>query len=428
MKDGTQKNFSATETTVTGEISGLGANKLYSVIVVATKTNFPNFVSEVQKAVASSWIKGITDLNVESGDNDGEIKYSFSATEPTADSYTLYYVTGEKTIDLTRKGQSIGITSALTGKISGLIGETYSVAIVAVKAGLPDVDSGVKRAKTPVSLIPHKYPDLEIKRGGINPYGMHLGAIDHRALAYSFSEIGAVSYTMYFVEGANNNAKAIISTGTAIPVEPKAAGAPGYIGGVSSYDARLATDPKDGTVFVDYVSYTIAPGTPVFDIDKTYSAVVVAKKPGSDLVSDVVPIGLVPNNTLTIPDLPEVYSILPNAPAGRSIRVAVILSGSGLVGIGSAPGRRPKAIGYRQPGTNTFVFNELSPPLDGVYDPATPWTGTANNPIALSDTEKQPNSLMDSRGDGYLRYLPRNTNTNFNVNRFVRTMSQFYRP
>jgi hypothetical protein len=286
-------------------------------------------------------------------------------------------------------------------------------------------------ARAPASLLSYNYPDLEIKRGGINPYGMHLGAVDHRALAYSFSEItDAVTYNLYVVDGTENNAETIIATGTAVPIEPKAADDPGYIGGVSSYDLSLTTDPKDGTVFVDYVSYIIDPGTPVFGFDDTYSVVAVAKKPGSDLVSGVIQIGRVLNNTLTISDLPEVYAILPAAPAGRSIRIAVILSGNGALGIASASGRRPLAVGYRQPGTNTFVFNELSPPLDGVYDPATPWTGTANRPIALSDTEKQPPSTLDGRSDGYLRYLSGSTlnpNVNFNVNRFTRNWNQFFR-
>ncbi|MDR0473915.1 MAG: hypothetical protein LBH43_09640 [Treponema sp.] len=405
---------------LTGVISGLAENELYSVVVVAEKTGLPDFVSEVKQAVASSWIEGITDFNVSPGDNDGEINYSFNATNPPADSYTLYYITGEKSITDTREnGQYITVT-ALTGTITGLIGETYSVVVVAQKALLPDAVSAVKFARAPASLSSYNYPDLKIKRGGINPYGMHLGAVDHRALAYSFSEItGAVAYTLYFVDGTENNAGTIMAAGTAVPVEPKTAGDPGYIGGVNegwevTWYTTASTDKQPGT-YIDTVSYTIDPDAPVFDIDKTYSVVVVAKKPGSDLVSDVIQIGRVPNNTLTITGTTEFpYLTSADMKKGRSIRIAVVLSGSaGSTGLGltSAEARIPLAVGYRQPGSNIFVFYGLTEATaDGVYDPTKPWTATGvTRPVALSDTERQPPSLTDGSGDGHFRYITRGT-------------------
>ena len=44
-------------------------------------------------ATSGDWTKGLTDFQVQEGENPGEIKYRFSATAPVAESYTLYYGT-----------------------------------------------------------------------------------------------------------------------------------------------------------------------------------------------------------------------------------------------------------------------------------------------------------------------------------------------
>jgi hypothetical protein len=94
----------------------------------------------------AGWTQGI-DLSVTEGDNPGEIKYTFTATIPAADSYELCYIKGAKNkADEITTGTKI--TPALSGVISGLEeGETYSVVVVARKAGLEDAISGVKQSK-----------------------------------------------------------------------------------------------------------------------------------------------------------------------------------------------------------------------------------------------------------------------------------------
>lgn len=93
------------------------------------------------------WAKEITDLVVSAGTRYGEINYRFTATEPAADSYELYYIKGAKSeADEITAGPKI--TPQFSGAISGLeAGETYSVVVIAQKSGFEDAISEVKQAK-----------------------------------------------------------------------------------------------------------------------------------------------------------------------------------------------------------------------------------------------------------------------------------------
>ncbi|MDR0291081.1 MAG: hypothetical protein LBI06_09115, partial [Treponema sp.] len=39
----------------------------------------------------SGWAKGLTDFDIQTGGNPGEVKYSFTATDPAATTYNLHY-------------------------------------------------------------------------------------------------------------------------------------------------------------------------------------------------------------------------------------------------------------------------------------------------------------------------------------------------
>ena len=267
----------------------------------------------------------------------------------------------------------------------------------------------------------HTFGSLMVRRGGINPYGMHLGAINHRGLVYSFNATGdfSANYILYFIRGNVTERATIRANGTSVPVRPRTSGEQGFIGGVSRFNIEYGIDLRDNATYLRSFSYDINAGTPVFDIDDTYSVVVVAQRTGhEDMFSDVVQINPVLNNALTISDV------------AAHVRVAVLLTGRGMLQMAGAAGRVPLAVAYRLPGTRTFVFYQVS---NGVYDPTSPLTGNTGNTrhVALSDTERQPVTLTDGSSDGHYRFL---TGTGMLspalhtiVHRMSLTMSQFFR-
>ena len=284
--------------------------------------------------------------------------------------------------------------------------------------------------QVPVEIVQATFP-IDVRRGGVNPYGHHMGAINHRGLAYSFDATGSDSYTLYFIAGIAE-AAAVISGGTAVSVEPRTADNPGFIGGVSSYSYELVRDSReaysDHTWLIN-VSYVILPNTPVFDVDGTYSVVVVGRTAGeADIVSSVARINRVPNNILTIPDIPAARS---------DIRVATVMNATS--GTAMATDRSTLTVGYRLPGTNTFVFYQLTPgskyPYTHTrdwYDSERPWIVNISRPVALASAERQPNTIFAS-GDDYYRFITAsgflfgfpNVNSVSITNRTTLTWSQF---
>ena len=105
------------------------------------------------------WIKGLDDLIVGQGSGYGELNYSFSATDPEAASYTLYYIKG--TIGyaptIIANGTEINVQPAASGSpgiISGLEDETsYSIVVVARKGKMETI-SDVRQAETKLLLKP----------------------------------------------------------------------------------------------------------------------------------------------------------------------------------------------------------------------------------------------------------------------------------
>jgi len=103
---------------------------------------------------SGKWEKEVKDLWLFIGYNDS-LPYSFSATNPPADSYTLYCYEGDtKDFDLILEGIPIPVepkTKAYPGKVDnqkyGLKTDVvYSCVIVAKRVGIADSVSNVKRA------------------------------------------------------------------------------------------------------------------------------------------------------------------------------------------------------------------------------------------------------------------------------------------
>ncbi|MDR2576361.1 MAG: hypothetical protein LBC52_07975 [Treponema sp.] len=155
----------------------------YSFVVEAKKGTSDKATSAVKRATAkesettpgtpntpSGWLKGLTDFEVATGDNAGEIKYKFSATDPEADSYTLYYTQGSLNSALTIINAATLINQVKTvtpgndfQALTGLIANTtYSLVVVAKKGANDDAKSGVKQIKAKENL-----PQLELTVTGI---------------------------------------------------------------------------------------------------------------------------------------------------------------------------------------------------------------------------------------------------------------------
>ena len=214
---------------VSGTITGLKFNTNYSIVIVAAKTGFENTISNVEQAVTalSQWEKGLDDLDVKQGTSPGELMYSFSATYPAADTYTLYYVEGEydnyTQIMSGNQVQVMPMSAVMPGTIPNLKNNTiYSIVVIAEKADFRYTVSAVRQATTAGVWI-QKLTDLEVKQGE-NP----------GQLTYSFSATDPVAdtYTLYYAEGEIDNASQIIANGENMQATPASAASPGIIFGL----------------------------------------------------------------------------------------------------------------------------------------------------------------------------------------------------
>ena len=96
--------------------------------------------------MSPGFTKGLTNFDVQTGDQAGEIKYKFSATDPASDSYTLYYMKGtiNKAATIIASGKQFnenepkvgGYTIVTAGGPTSLSdftpGEVYSVVVEAL--------------------------------------------------------------------------------------------------------------------------------------------------------------------------------------------------------------------------------------------------------------------------------------------------------
>ena len=111
------------------------------------------------------WTTGINDFKVQTGDNPGEIKYMFNATNPAADEYTLYYMkgainsaaliiaTGKQMAQTPGAAEAGGFVSmniapaSFTALSDLTVNASYSLVVEAKKGTKDDAKSGVKQVK-----------------------------------------------------------------------------------------------------------------------------------------------------------------------------------------------------------------------------------------------------------------------------------------
>jgi len=99
-----------------------------------------------------TWTTGINDFEVQTGDNPGEIKYKFTATNPDADSYTLYYAPHvppatdkASAIIAINKTEIVTPQSSFTAlSFNFLPSAPYSMVVVAKKTGVGEAMSHVR--------------------------------------------------------------------------------------------------------------------------------------------------------------------------------------------------------------------------------------------------------------------------------------------
>ncbi|MDR3019385.1 MAG: hypothetical protein LBU66_00605 [Treponema sp.] len=192
IADGQNKTVQPAAAASPGTITGLDNGKTYSIVVVAKYGKLADTYSEVQKAatILAQWTTGSVDLDLEQGEDFGELVYSFSETDPEPDSYTLYYYKGitdnrQTIINNDKKIESAAVSGAINELDDDAV---YSVVVVAEKDGYSPVYSGIEQAKTRGRWI-EIITDLEVSEGD-----------NHGELNYAFSATvpAADSYTLYF--------------------------------------------------------------------------------------------------------------------------------------------------------------------------------------------------------------------------------------
>jgi hypothetical protein len=162
-----------------GIIPNLQAGDQVSAVVMAKKAGFPDSWSfvineTVPPGGSTNSFTSAPVLTVTAGS--GSLICTWTASNPAADSYDLYYITGTAVgaVDVKSGTKITGVTSPRT--ISGLAASTsYSVVVTANKSGYYSGDSAVKTAQTPTPGQPPVNPPLaagkSVKRGiGVNGF------------------------------------------------------------------------------------------------------------------------------------------------------------------------------------------------------------------------------------------------------------------
>ena len=198
IKDGTK----ITGAISNGEITGLTNGTAYSVVVTANKADCKSINEGIYHLTTLFVFTTAPALTLTAGD--AKITYTWTDSEPPADSYDVYWKAGS---GLTAADIKTGtkITGAVSGRsISGLTnGTAYSVVVVtAIKTDYKSIDSAVQTA-TPVRAFTTA-PTLTLTAGNAK-------------LTYTWtaSNPAADSYDVYWKAG-NGLTAADVKTGTKI--------------------------------------------------------------------------------------------------------------------------------------------------------------------------------------------------------------------
>jgi len=180
-----------------GEITGLTNGTVYSVVVTANKAGY-NAVDSTVRTVTPSLASFTTAPTLTLTAGNTKITYTWTASNPTADSYDIYWKAGSGlTVANVKTGTKItGVASG--GSISGLInGTAYSVVVTANKAGYNSIDSAVRIITVPIFFNSIADLDTYLKGRPANtaatPYSVALNVAD---LGSYSSTVGSLGYVL----------------------------------------------------------------------------------------------------------------------------------------------------------------------------------------------------------------------------------------
>ncbi|MCL2137997.1 MAG: glycoside hydrolase family 55 protein [Treponema sp.] len=184
-----------------GTIGSLVNNSSYSVVITARKEGYNPIDSAVKTAMPESPDNPREDFAaapvLEITGGNGTISYSWTSSDPQADSYDLYYIDGDFS-DATDVKTGTKITDALSGgTINDLVNNCiYSVVLKANKEGYNSIDSDVQTATPKVTyLLFTAEPGLSLT-----------GSDNKITVTWTDSDPVAESYDVYWREGIYTNA------------------------------------------------------------------------------------------------------------------------------------------------------------------------------------------------------------------------------
>ncbi|MCL2137996.1 MAG: hypothetical protein FWH41_00515 [Treponema sp.] len=207
--DFTNANSVKAGTKLAGAVSGgiidkLANNSVYSVVVRANKEGYASIDSAVQSAMPVSDDGPPENFNagpvLDITAGDGIIDYSWTESDPAADSYNLYWIDGDFTNATDVKTGDMLAGAVSGGTINDLVNNCiYSVVIRANKEGYASIDSAVQTAMPRVLQFSFTAaPELTLT-GGYNKI----------TVSWTNSEPAADSYDLYWREGTYATAAAI---------------------------------------------------------------------------------------------------------------------------------------------------------------------------------------------------------------------------
>ncbi|GHV87701.1 hypothetical protein AGMMS50267_00610 [Spirochaetia bacterium] len=224
-----------------GTIDSLTGEAYYSVLVTANKTGYVSVDSPIKQKQAGSGKE-----NFNPGDPDentfttvpvltlapasGGLTYTWTASDPAADSYDVYYVPGQTTDAAAVKAGTKIPGAASGGTVTGLTGGAYySVLVTANKADYPGVDSAIKQRQINDNTFTAA-PEVTLTPG-----------VESLTYTWTASNPSADSYDVYWAAGQLSNANTL-KAGTKIT----GAASGGTISGLSggAYYSVLVTANK----------------------------------------------------------------------------------------------------------------------------------------------------------------------------------------
>ena len=248
---------------LSGAITILKLKHMHSFILVAEHNILGIHRSEVIHSATkyTNWIKEIGNFTIDTSVFN-QFTYSFTETNPAADTYNLYYYEGltDDASVIINNGIPVDVDETLTGTVTGLKLQTdYSVVVVAKHEGLKDSLSS-----------------LDIIRFDWEGYANFDASASDTEITYSFVETvpPADKYTLYYYKGRSSNPSIIMENGSFETVEPASSGKISVELEPTLYSVILVAEYKGFTPLISNIkSFNLFKG----EIDLSVSAGVNAK-------------------------------------------------------------------------------------------------------------------------------------------------------